>query len=257
MSLRKLLMSFLLCIGVFMTNVSTCVAEEASPTYRLVIEDNAELLTEEQEAALAEIMKDISAYGNVAFVTVAENASSAESFARSFYQMQFGTDSGTVFLIDMDNELIWIHSDGAIYKVITTAYANTITDNVYRYASGEKYYECAAEAYRQIFALLEGQKIVQPMKYISNALLAMILALLINFGLVCYFTRIKKPSESEILRNIEKRFKSTKPTAVFTHESKVYDPVESGSGGSSSGGGGSRSSGGSSSSSGGGGGHRF
>lgn len=244
MSLRKLLMSILFCIGAFMTSVSTCAAKEASTTYRVVIEDNAELLAEEQETALEEVMKDITAYGNVAFVTVAENSSSAESFARSYYQRQFGTNSGTLFLIDMDNRKIWIHSDGAVYKVITTAYANTITDNVYRYASDEEYYECAAEAYRQIYALLEGQKIAQPMKYISNALLAMILALLINFGLVCYFTRIKKPKEAEILSNIEKRFESTKPTAVFTHETKEYDPVESGgsrggrSGGRSSGGGG-------------------
>lgn len=248
--MRKLLMGMILGIGIFVTSVSTCFAEEIYTDYRVVIEDEAELLTEEQETALAEVMEGITAYGNVAFVSVAENSSSAESFARTFYQLQFGTRSGTLFLIDMDNRKIWIHSDGAVYKVITTAYANTITDNVYRYASDKEYYECAAEAYEQILALLEGQKIAQPMKYISNALLAMILALLINFGLVCYFTRLRKPAEAELLRNIEKRFATTKPTATFTRETKVYDPVESSS--SSSGGGG-----GGGSSSGGGGGHSF
>lgn len=248
--MRKLFMSFLLCIGIFMTSASTCCAQENAASYRVVIEDGAELLTEEQETTLAEVMENITVYGNVAFATVAENSFTAEYYARTFYQSQFGTSSGTLFLIDMDNRMLWIHSDGAIYKVITASYANTITDNVYRYASDEEYYECAAEAYRQIFALLEGQKIAQPMKYISNALLAMILALLINFGMVSYFSRVKKTSESVILRKIEKRFECTKPTATFTYETKVYDPVDSDSGGSSSGGGGSSSSGG-------GGGHSF
>lgn len=42
---------------------------------------------------------------------------------------------GTVFAIDMDNRNIWIHSDGAVYQVVTKGYADTVTDNVYRYAS--------------------------------------------------------------------------------------------------------------------------
>ena len=224
--------------------------------YRIYIEDRAELLTEDQRRELFQAMQRITAYGNAAFLTTDRNAASTESLARSYYMERFGTDSGTVFVIDMDNRNIWIHSDGAVYKVITSAYADTVTDNVYRYASDGDYYGCAREAFAEIYALLEGQRIAQPMKYISNALLAMILALLANFGLVICLTRLRRPGEDALLANISRRFRFTKPDAVYTHQTKTYDPVSSGgsggSGGSSGGG-----SGGGGGSSGGGGGHSF
>ena len=221
--------------------------------YQTVIEDDAELLSEEEEAALQELLEEITAYGNVAFKTIDSNYMSTENYARSYYKDMFGTASGTLFLIDMDNRIIWIHSDGAVYKVITTAYANTITDNVYRYASDEEYFVCAQKAFEQMLSLLQGQKIAQPMKYISNGLLAIILALLLNYGVVCVFAGAKKPGKKKMMENVPIQFSYTKPLAVFTHQTRTYNPVSSSSGG---GGGGSRGGGGGGRS-GGGGGHRF
>lgn len=221
--------------------------------YQALVEDGATLLTEEQRQELMEVMKTITAYGNVSFVTLRRNNSSTESFARYYYIGRFGTESGTVFVIDMDNRMLWIHSDGDVYKVITTAYAETVTDNVYRYASQEDYYGCAREAFEEIAALLEGQKIAQPMKYISNGLLAVILALLADFGLVICFTRLPRPGKTAVMANIHRKFAYRELKAVHTHQTRVYDPVSSGSGGSSGGG----RSGGGGGRSGGGGGHSF
>lgn len=261
---RKLLAAMLFGLVLFLTNVSFCRAQETGEGtvytnpdtgYRVVVEDSADLLTEEERDSIAETMKEITAYGNVAFLTVNENYSSAESLARSYYMDQFGTDSGTLFLIDMDNRKIWIHSDGAVYRTVTTAYANTVTDNVYRYASREDYYQCSEEAFEQINALLKGQKIARPMKYISNVFLALILALLLNFALVSRLTKLRKPAKDSILSGAQKRFFFTQPGAEFLSETKIYSPIESGS---DSGGSGSDSGGGGgSSSSGGGGGHSF
>lgn len=225
--------------------------------YDLVIDDRADLLTDEQEETLVTVMEPITKYGGVAFLTVDTNSFTAEDLARSFYKEKFGTASGTLFLIDMDNRKIWIHSDGAVYKVITTSNAETITDNVFRYASAENYYDCAANAYDQIFRLLEGERIARPMKYISNAVLAVILALLANFVFVSRYARLRRPSDKVLLANMEHSFNSTKPTVKYTGQSKIYDPISDSSGGSS--GGGSSGGGGSSSggSSGGGGGHSF
>lgn len=224
-------------------------------SYRALIEDDALLLDEEETLALAASMQEITDYGNAAFKTIDSNHLDTESYARQYYKEQFGTASGTLFLIDMDNRNIWIHSDGNLYKVITKSYANTITDNVYRYASDGDYYACAVHTYEQILALLKGHKIAQPMKYISNGLLAVILALLLNYGLVCFFTGIRKPGKKELLRNGQNHFHYTQPQAFFVRESRTYNPTSSSSDGSGSSG--SGSSGGSSGSSGGGGGHSF
>lgn len=225
--------------------------------YRVFLQDDAQLLAEEEKRELASLMADITAYGNVSFKSADSGVWDTASYAGEYYRETIGTDSGMLLLIDMDNRMIWIHCDGAVYEVITKSYANTITDNVYRYASDGDYYECAAQAFGQALTLLEGNRIAQPMKYISNALLAVILALLLNYGLVFIFTRIKKPGRGELLGNAGNYFRYTEPQAFFVRETRTYNPISSGSGGSSSGSSGSSGGGSSGGSSGGGGGHRF
>ena len=104
--------------------------------------------------------------------------------------------------------------------------------------------------------------IAQPKKYISNALLAFILAALLNYFLARSLSRSSKPGTGEILGSISTRFDFQNPRKILTSQTKVYDPPSSSSsggghsGGGRSGGGGGRSGGGGGHS-GGGGGHRF
>lgn len=217
--------------------------------YPVWIEDDAELLTNAERAALAAQMQGITAYGGAAFKTIAVNNLSAGSYAQMYYASLFSDESGILFLIDMDNRKIWIYCDGDIYRTVTENYADTITDNVYTYASDGNYYQCASAAFEQAAELLEGRRIAQPMKYICNVLLAVIGALLINFGLVNLFSKAGKTSDRELLSQTLSYFSHTDPTVCYDFETKVYSPASSG-GGSSGGGGGGGSSGG-------GGGHGF
>ncbi len=255
-----------LWMGMFFAGLRPCYGQEnhgngayqnPDTHYQALIEDDAGLLNQEQREALLQVMEEITAYGNVAFVSVNENSGTTDDFARGYYRSRFGTDSGTIFVIDMDNRNIWIHSNGGIYGVITSAYADTVTDNVYRYAMDADYYGCAREAFLQIHALLKGQRIAQPMKYISNALLAVILAMLANFGLAVGVTRLHKPGEKALLANIHRKFHYSNLKASYTHKTKVYDPVSQGGTGGGGRGGGGRGGGGGGGRSGGGGGHGF
>lgn len=108
------------------------------------------------------LIKPITNHGNVAFVSVDYNYDSTEDYANEVYSDLFDEDDGTLFLIDMDNRMIYIRSDAKLNQKITEAYANTITDNVYRFASKEEYFECANQAFEQIYKVLEGEKIAQP-----------------------------------------------------------------------------------------------
>lgn len=229
------------------------VAYNEETDYEIYIDDWAELLTPTEEDALRKVMEPITSHGNVAFVSISENPTySTEDYADDYFYDHFGYESGTVFVIDMEERYIWIHSNGLIYQTVTDAYASTITDNCYSYASDEDYYECAAKAFEQINSLLEGRAIAQPMKYISNALLAIILALLVNYFFVMFVSRGKKPSTSQLLNGIFSKVEVTNPRTEFINQTKRYSPQSSGSSGGGrsgrSGGGGSR---------GGGGGHRF
>lgn len=241
--------------------------------YEVVFDDDAQLLSEEEAAKLQGEMQLITEYGNVAFKTISTNGASAEDYATDYYERMWEDESGVVFLIDMANRVIYIRTDGKIHKVITNAYANTITDNVYSYASDGNYYMCASEAYAQMNTLLEGGRIAQPMKYICNLLIAAILAFVILYYVVKAFSRAQKPTEAELLEGLQMSREMNNVQSYIARRSKVYSPIivlssdgssssgsSSGGGGSSGGGfsggssGGSRSGGGSS---GGGGGHRF
>ena len=159
-------------------------------------------------------------------------------------------------MIDMGRRNIWIYCDGAIYRIINKSYANTITDNVYRYASKAEYYDCALNAYDQALTLLEGGRISQPMKYISNVLIAMVMALLINF----VFLIIQRHEYSDTsLEAMAGAMTSTVAVSVMSkkliksHKSAHVSSSSSGGGG----GGGFSGGGGGGGSSGGGGGHSF
>lgn len=225
----------------------------------IVIRDDADLLTDEEERSLYDHMIPITRYGGAAFYTSAYVPGSTPDYARDRYRENFGKQSGTIFVIDMDNRYIYIFSDGRIYDTVTKAKAETITDNVYLYARRAEYYECAARAFDQIATILDGNRIPQPMKHISNALLSLAFSLITVFIVANARTRMKKDDEMQVYNDMVRRRFSVgsvaESTLIETKRSRHYEGSSGGGGGFSGGGGGS--SGGGGGSSGGGGGHGF
>lgn len=253
--LSVLLMTVLLVMAMAVS-VSADEYYTADNGYMVIIEDDADLLSSGEEKQLLAAMSDITVYGNVMFKSVEYNPYSTEVLARATYKDNFGAESGTLFMIDMDNRYIYIFSDGAVYSIVTDSMAEIITDNSYMYASDGDYYECARFAFSQIKTILDGNRIAQPMKYISNGLLALATALLINFGFFTTMASVKKARNRDVLKAADSYFSNTNVEVTELGTTKSYSPVSSGSsggsGGHSSGGGG-----GGGHSSGGGGGHRF
>lgn len=243
--LLTLLLAAVLLIGIKMP-------ASAGSMSRVVIEDDADLLTDEEEEKLAEVMLPITDYGYVCFKSIDVNSTSTSSYVKDYYHENFGKSSGLVFLIDMDNRNIWIFSDGDIYDMVTTSKANTITDNAYKKATNEDYYGCAEIVFTQIYKVLNGEKVVAPMKYVGNALLAIAIALFINYFVVKALSSTHKISREELVKGKKKAFSFDTPRAKHTSTSRRYNPhTDSSDGGGSSGGGGGGGS------SGGGGGHGF
>ncbi|MGN0341244.1 MAG: TPM domain-containing protein [Roseburia sp.] len=243
----------------FFGNSQKCLAETVyvnpDTGYEAVIEDEAMLLTAGEQAMLATEMQEATAYGNLMFVTTDYNPNYGDDatyeYAADTLEDRYGYESSTIFLIDMDERMIYIYSIGQNYKTISKSRANTITDNVYTYASDAEYYSCASKAIDQITTVLSGGRIAQPMKYISNAFLALILALFINFIVVRMVSKAKKPSRDELLEGVFAKCTISNPNASMVNQTRVYDPPSSssGGGGGHGGGGGGHH--------GGGGGHRF
>ncbi|MBE6015074.1 MAG: TPM domain-containing protein [Lachnospiraceae bacterium] len=231
---------------------TSIVAEE-----RIIVRDEADLLTPEGEAAIKEHMVPITKYGSVALVTTRQSSMSSSDYATKRYMELIGKTSGTLFLIDMGKRQLYIYSGGRLYDTVSASKAETITDNVYTYASRGLYYECAASVFDQISTILEGGIIPQPMKHISNALLALAIALMVVFVIANFRTRIRKAAEKNVFdETATKSFEVGNPASmVKIYEKKTRHTESSGGGGGGySGGGGGGGGGGFS---GGGGGHGF
>ena len=218
--------------------------------YKVLIEDDTNLLDEEEKKKLLEEMKPLTQYGNIIFKSINDNPSySTGSYAENYYHQNFNTESGTIFLIDMDNRYIYIFSDGKNYNAVTSYKAEIITDNIYEYASDGEYYECASKAYSQIYSLLRGEKIAEPMRYICNIIFSISISFLLVYLFIMNKSKIRKASYKQVMKNAKSSIVIGNITANQTGTHKVYNPPSSSgsSGGGSSGGG----------SSGGGGGHSF
>ena len=266
MTVKKII-NICFCIdAAFLLSMPVSAADGALYTdpdtgYSVYIRDDADLLSDEEEAKLTEDMKPVTEYGNAVFVSsTAPYSTSVQELAKGYYRTYSGTDSGTLFLVDMYKRYIYIFSDGAVYQTVTRSYADTITDNTYAKASRGLYYECASEAFTQIHTLLEGGKIARPMKVITNILMAVCIAVILNYELVMISRRKKYAVPQAAAAAISSFAAIAAIRPIFQKLTKTYIPPVSSSGGGSyhggsSGGGGF--SGGGGGSSGGGGGHRF
>lgn len=216
--------------------------------FQALINDEADLLTNEEEQQLMEDMGKLLDYGHVVFQTVTLSTSNYESYAEDSYYQMFGNEPGVLFQIDMGNRKLTLCASTKMEELIGKE-RDSIVDNIYEMASEADYYDCARECFDEIFIVLNDGKIAHEMKYINNLIFALILALIINFILV-FATNRKKVSMKKLLGEMAV---ATAISGAVLHTGKVtkrYSPIESSSssgGGSSGGGGGGGFSGGSSS----------
>ena len=233
---KKILLFLLLLLMPVFVHAEPITRMNEETHYQLIIEDEAELLTEAERHQLEDQMMPLTEYGNIAFITIGENPSgSTEVYAENYYYDHFRNDSGTLMIIDMDSRYIYICSAGDNYRTITDEKAYIITDNIYRYARSGDYFECAMEAFREINKLLSGGKILEPMRYTSNIIISLVLGFFFAFFFVMATARTKQASNKELLDSGKKELEVVSSEVKKTGDHRVYNPhTDSGSSGGSS-----------------------
>ena len=207
----------------------------------IIIYDDADLLTDVEEAKLYEDMKYVAAYSPVAFSTTGNaGRDDGENYAKRRFNEIFGDNQGILFSIDMDNHELYIWTDD-YNTTLTKKKADTIADNIYRYATAKKYYKCAAKAMEQIYQVMSDKKVPEWMKHINNLLVSFVAGALIVFIVAKKKTKIKSPVEVyQLDANTRKNVKIFDINSVKTGQRVVYHNDSSSGGG----GGGGRSGGG-------------
>ena len=121
-------------------------------------------------------------------------------------------------------------------KLITSDYANLITDNVYRYAKRGDYITCAQEGFSQIIKRLGNKSVSGALRSVGNLCIALISALVICF-LLAYVTSVaRKTKDDIILDNIDRNINIQNPRVKKEATRRIYDPPSSSSGSSTGGG---------------------
>ena len=238
-----------LVLGAVLTSMLWCSTTVFASEGTVTIIDDAELLTAEQEASLASMMQQSTMYGNMVFYTTLDNPYSNVDFLGQMVYEELYSEAtdGVIMVIDMDLREILLSGYGNCKHTLPSRDCTTITDNVYRDASRGDYYSCALTAFEQVHLVLNGKNIPRPMKYACNALLALALALLVNYFIAMGMSKKKAPSADMIRRFIHYKCDIIAPQVTFLREKRVYNPRSSsgggGGGGGHSGGGGGHSSG--------------
>ncbi|MBQ6412245.1 MAG: TPM domain-containing protein [Ruminococcus sp.] len=173
-----------LCLSAFALQQSGAQYTNPNTGYQALIRDDDDLLSAEEEAALVQKMIPITDYGHIVFWSTRDYAYDEIEQAKDMRYRLYGNDSSGIFAINMSMRKVTFQSDGDIYSMVNRSFARSITDNVSGYASSGNYYQCAVEAYDQILTVLQGNRIAEPMKYISYIVIAFMLAFVIVVGIV-------------------------------------------------------------------------
>lgn len=241
---------FIITILTFTIRVNaTEIENNNNSRYRVIIEDDADLLTDQEEEELKKSMVPLTEFGNVLFKTTQNpNNMNSLKYIKNYYYSILKNDKGVAFYIDMSARQVCACATGGLDSIITTSKCNTIMDNVYTYAKKSQYLKCAEETFYEISTLLEGGRIAETMKYFCNAIISIMMGLFSTYGFYMIYATNRKATRKELIGECEVKLNYTPINVSKTGSHSVYSPVSDSSYGGSSGGGfsGGGSSGGSS-----------
>ena len=224
------------------TGTSTIQIKDVEGTsYKLFIDDKENLLSDAEEEKLFSDMEILAPYGNMGFISLSSTSGTETSLAYDYYISHFGQTNGIIFMINMGTRQLTIRTIAADSPngIINSDRIDSILANVYRYAKKGDYYSCVKKAYEQMYTLLTGKTIFEPMKIASNAILAFAISSFILYIYVLSSSSIKKASNKELMNSIKRDVNIGEITFRPNGTRRVYSPqTSSSSGGGSSGGGG-------------------
>lgn len=199
--------------------------------YKAVIDDQAELLTAKEELDLQPLLTELTKTSNIAVYTV-DSVTNMQDYERAKNERisLFSAEDSAVFMIDMYLRRIYIGRKGNMEAIFTDAVSNNITNNIAKYATKSDYGECFRIGLSQMLDRVNsgGANTPKPMKYLSNAVISVMLALLGAFtvAVLTSSTYSRKKTfasyEGVVVSNVKQR---------VTGQSKKYSPLPKGNGG--------------------------
>ena len=241
----KRLVFFLISVFFLLFSASVQAKIEAdglvSP-YKVIIDDEIDLLTDDEEALLIDDMMPITKYGTAVFRTFSERGLSSEhDMALEYLTANVAAERSfpcVSFHINMATRQLWILSRGNLEKKINTQSGYTISGNVSWKATSQKYYACASMAFSQILSVIEENRVISVMSIFCSILLAAALSLIAALRIVYGKWKPGVPEMVLPLVGSAVSVKVLSEELTYSHSEKKYQGDYSSDGGYGGGGGG-------------------
>lgn len=203
MRAKRLLYSICFLLGLMCMAGAKTVEASENAGYLYFVFDEGDYLTEEEEQSLVTILRENVTEGNGLVLVASDvgNRSSEEDtirYAKSKYVQYCSYSDGMIFVIDMSTRYIELVTMESYVDKISNYTAANICDGVYQYASAKDYYSCCASAVMLIGVetgagarenVTPDVKVPKSMHIVTNILLALAIALILNFYLLKFLSR--------------------------------------------------------------------
>ncbi len=178
----KKILAFLLTLLLMVPTFAAAETRTNEATgFIAVLDDSGSLLDAAEYENVWGAMMPITEHCNVGFYTYSgSNTGYVMDKAKAWANENF-QGTCTLFIIDMATRQLAVWSSTDVQETLTQSKAYVITDNVYKYASRGDYAGCAESAFNQMNKALKGENVKGPMRVISNALLALLAAILLAY----------------------------------------------------------------------------
>ena len=151
-------------------NEKTEVTQQEEKENVVIIEDDADVLTYEEESQLKIKMETLKTEGNVIFKSITTNDKTTKEYATEYYENKYNQQSGVLVLFDFGNGNMYLFTRGDVGKKFTSDQAQEIIDAAVPLTKEEKYYDGAYTIFSKLEEVLGLTKTVTEEKY-GNTLL--------------------------------------------------------------------------------------
>lgn len=195
---------------------------QAEGNYRVVIQDNAELLSDEEEAKLAEEMQRFTENGHVMFYTsIYDMNPDSEGYSNQFYDAEFNGEPGMALVIDLGEGNSYLFKRKGVLNRINEVtilqrgiygVATPVNGSCYNYASG---------VFQQMETKHKEKEAMHPLKKASNLVLAFIFSILINYLIMRKTSSVKGVRMEQLYAGKQLEFKMSEPRIRFISSRKI------------------------------------
>ncbi|MBP3233051.1 MAG: TPM domain-containing protein, partial [Eubacterium sp.] len=126
--------------------------------YKIIIEDDADLLTDDEESKLVTVMKSITKYGNAYYLAAYGQTGEDSDISDKRYNERFGdpgTVNGVVFLVNMDANSMYLSGNGEFPYWLEEGTAQKIISECVPVYNSEGNFACAEYIFNKYFDAIE------------------------------------------------------------------------------------------------------